>query len=163
MYCGEVIRMARHRWIRTAARCAAWAGFFGWTAAAGGAPRQPPRETSRASFDLAVEEVDVRQVSSTPMFREVEIRCVVANRGPKPSSGPVTVVISRPGDDKRKVLKRVAIPESLAAGEQFEVRAETAAWFATPVAYRCELHFGTPAGGDADPNDDYGESTYPKI
>jgi len=110
-----------------------------------------------------VQEVEVRQVASTPMFREVEIRCVVTNRGPRASSGPASIVISRPGDDKPKVLKRVVVPETLAPGEQFEAKAEGASWFATPVPYRCEIQFGTQAGGDVDPSDDFGEFTYPKL
>ncbi len=141
-------------WIKTATRYAAWVGLAGWTAVASGAPRQLP-------FDLAVQEVDVHQLSSTPMFREVEIRCVVSNRGPKSAAG-ASVVISRPGDEGRKVLKKVALPD-LGPGEHFDVRAQSAAWFATPVAYRCEIQFPGGANGDADPDDDFGEFTYPRL
>jgi hypothetical protein len=167
----EVIRMSRRRqaegrttfgsWMRNAALGAAGLGLLGWTAAAGGAPRQPPREASRA-FDLAIAELDVRQLSSTPMFREVEVRCVVTNKGPKNSSGSVSIVVSRPGDDGPKVLKKIALPESLAPGDQFVMRAEGAAWFASQVPYRCELQYGQDSG-DADPSDDYREITYPKL
>ncbi len=147
-------------WIRNAAFGAAAVGLLGWTAAAGGAPRQPRREATRA-FDLAIAEIDVRQVSSTPMFREVEVRCVVTNKGPKNSSGSVFVVVSRPGDDGPKVLKKMAL-EALAPGDQFVTRAEGSAWFASQVPYRCELQYGGDSG-DADPSDDYREITYPKL
>jgi hypothetical protein len=95
------------------------------------------------------------------MFREVEVHCVVSNRGPRSASG-ASVVISRPGDEGRKVLKKTALPE-LGPGEHFDVRAQNAAWFATPVAYRCEIQFAGNGGGDADPDDDFGEFTYPRL
>jgi hypothetical protein len=165
----EVIRMKRNRpadgrakvraWLRFAAG-AAWVALLGWTATAGGAPRQPPREPR--AFDLAVAEIDVRQLSSTPMFREVEVRCVVTNKGPRPSIGPVSVVVSRPGDDGPKVLKKIALPDALGPGDRFTMRAETAAWFAAQVPYRCEVQYGE-SGGDADPSDDYREMTYPRL
>ena len=146
--------MRRDEWIKAATRYAIWFGLAGWTAVASGAPRQLP-------FDLAVQEVDVHQLSSTPMFREVEIRCVVSNRGPKAATG-ASVVISRPGDEGRKVIKKVALPE-LGPGEAFDVRAQSASWFATPVAYRCEIQFGGGGSGDANPDDDFGEFTYPRL
>jgi hypothetical protein len=59
-------------------------------------------------------------------------------------------------------LKKVALPE-LGPGEHFDVRAQNAAWFATPVAYRCEIQFAANGGGDADPDDDFGEFTYPRL
>src|SRR5215813_6215166 len=110
----EVIRMGRNGWTRNAVLSAAWVGFFGWTAAAGGAPRQPVR-----AFDFAISEMEIRQLSSTPMFREVEVRCVVTNRGPHTSSGPVSIVVSRFGDDGLKVLKKIGLPESLPPGGTF--------------------------------------------
>ena len=145
-------------------RVGRWAtglGLVGWTALAAGAPRERPRDPR--AFDLAVQEVDVRQLSSTTMFREVEVLCVIANRGPRGSAGPAFVVTSRPGDDRPKILKKAIIAEALAPGDRFEVRAENAAWFATPVSYRCEIQFGGSSAGDADPNDDVGETTYPKM
>jgi hypothetical protein len=141
---------------------AAWVGLLGWTATAGGAPRQPPRGPTNA-FDLAIAEIDVRQLSSTPMFREVEVRCVVTNKGPRTSSGPVSIVVSRPGDEGPKVLKKIGLPEVLAPGDRFVMRAETAAWFAAQVPYRCEIQYGAESGGDADPSDDYREMTYPRL
>jgi hypothetical protein len=156
----EVVRMKRGVWLLTATRYATGFGLAGWTAVASGTPHQPPREPSR-TFDLAVEEVEVRQLSSTAMFREVEVRCVIANRGPKSATG-ASIVISRPGDDGRKVLKKIAMPE-LATGDRFDVRAQSAAWFATPVPYRCEIQFAGNGAGDSDPNDDYGEFTYPRL
>ena len=146
-------------WMRVA-RFAACLGLLVWAGVASGTPRQPKRDPR--AFDLAVSGVDVRQLSSTSMFREVEIRCVVANRGPRASSAPATVVISRPTDEGIKVLKKVALPESIAPGETVEVHGATAAWFATPVTYRCEIQFGGQQAGDADPSDDAGEFTYPK-
>jgi hypothetical protein len=134
--------------------------LLGWTTAAGGDPRQPPREPSRA-FDLAIADMDVRQLSSTSMFRDVEVRCVVANRGPHTSVGPVWVVASRPGDDGPKVLKKVGLPEPLAPGATFVMRAGGSAWFAAQVPYRCELQYDS--AGDADPSDDYRELTYPRL
>jgi hypothetical protein len=152
--------MSRDGWMRVASS-AAGLGLVGWTALAGGAPRERPRDPR--VFDLAVEEVDVRQLSSTTMFREVEVLCVVVNRGPRGSAGPAFVVISRQGGDKPKILKKAIIAEPLAPGDRLEVRGENAAWFATPVSYRCEIQFGSQSAGDADPYDDVGETTYPKM
>jgi len=167
----EVIRMSRSGRVggsakgrdgmRNAVLLAAWVGLLGWTAAAGGAPRQPPRPTAPRAFNLAVAEMDVRQISSTPMFREVEIRCVVSNLGPQHSTGPVSIVVSRPGDDGPKVLKKVGLPDSLAPGDRFVMRAEGSAWFASQVPYRCEIQYD--AGGDTDPSDDSREFTYPRL
>ena len=152
--------MDARRFPRAAALVLAWLGSIAWTRGTS-APGQGARD--RSSFDLAVDKVVVRQLSSTPMFREVEVLCVVANRGPKASTGTVTVVISRPGDDGPKILKKVTLPEALAPGNQFETRAEGASWFATPIPYRCEIQFGSSGQGDADPNDDHAEFTYPKL
>ena len=38
-----------------------------------------------------------------------------------------------------------------------------AAWFASAVPYRCEIQWDGSIPGDADPSDDYGEFTYPKL
>jgi hypothetical protein len=141
------------------ALCAVCIGLLGWTAVAISAPNQAP---SRAPFDLAIEKIDVRQVSSTPMFRQVEVHCIVSNRGPKASGGAASVVISRPGDEQTKVLRKVALPE-IAPGANFDAKAEGAAWFATPVPYRCELQFAAQAGGDSDSSDDVAEITFPKL
>ena len=152
--------MDARRFTRAAGLLLGGFGLIAWTRGPG-APGQGARD--RSSFDLAVDKVDVRQISSTPMFREVEILCVVTNRGPKASTGPVTLVISRPGDDGPKILKKITLPEALAPGGQFETRAEGASWFATPIPYRCEIQFGSSTQGDADPNDDHAEFTYPKL
>jgi hypothetical protein len=148
-------------WARNIARGAGWAVLLGWTAAADGAPRQPPPRDAARAFDLAIAELDVRQLSSTSMFREIEVRCVVTNRGPRHSSGPVAIVVSRPGDDGPKVLKKIGLPDTLAPGDRFVTRAETSAWFASQVPYRCEIQYDS--GNDADPSDDYREMTYPKL
>jgi hypothetical protein len=115
------------------------------------------------AFDLAVQELDVRQTASTPMFREVAVRCVVQNRGPSFSRGLEVLVISRPGDDGPKVLKVSPIPVPLARGEKFALEAEGAAWFTSVVPYRCEIRWDGSVAGDADSSDDYGEFTYPKL
>jgi hypothetical protein len=115
------------------------------------------------AFDLAVQEVDVRQTASTPMFREVAVKCVVQNRGPSVSRGSEMLVISKPGDDGPKVLKASPIPVPLTRGEKFVLDAEGAAWFASSVPYRCEIQWDGSVAGDADPSDDYGEFTYPKL
>jgi len=151
--------MSRDKWMRVASS-AAGLGLVGWTTALGGAPRERPRDPG--AFDLAVQEVDVRQLSSTTMFREVEVLCIVVNRGPRGSAGPAGVVVSRQGE-KPKILKKATIAEPLAPGDRLEVRAENSAWFATPVSYRCEIQFGGQSAGDADPYDDVGETTYPKM
>jgi hypothetical protein len=116
-----------------------------------------------SAFDLAVQEVDVRQTASTPMFREVTVRCVVQNRGPSVSRGSEMLVISKPGDDGPKVLKASPIPVPLTRGEKFVLDADGAAWFASAVPYRCEIQWDGSVPGDADPSDDYGELTYPKL
>lgn len=128
----------------------------------GDAPASPPPQQD-TGFDLAVQQVDVRQTASTPMFREVSVRCVVQNRGPSTSRGSVLLVISRPGDDGPKVLKSVPIPVPLARGERFVADADGAAWFASSVPYRCEIQWDGTVRGDADPSDDYGEFVYPKL
>jgi len=139
-----------------AACAAASAAFAGGFAASSPAMRD-------SAFDLAVQEVEVRQTASTPMFREVTVKCVVQNRGPSVSRGSEVLVISRPGDDGPKILKTAPIPVSLARGERFVLDAEGAAWFASAVPYRCEIQWDGSIAGDADPSDDYGEFTYPKM
>jgi hypothetical protein len=47
------------------------------------APGRAAGTESSAQFDLAVQEMTVKQLSSTPMFRRVEISCVVNNLGPR--------------------------------------------------------------------------------
>ena len=122
---------------RTMAACAAASAAF-----AGGFAASSPSPAARDSgFDLAVQEVDVRQTASTPMFREVMVKCVVQNRGPSLSRGSEILVISRPGDDGPKILKTAPIPVPLARGEKFVLAAEGAAWFASTVPYRCEIQW----------------------
>ncbi len=95
------------------------------------------------------------------MFRQIEIHCIVENHGPKSASGPAAVVISRPSDDGVKILKRAAVPGSFPPHELLEVVAQTTAWFATPVPYRCEIRF--EGAGDADPTNDAREIVYPEL
>lgn len=149
--------------VRTIAHCAA-AGLAFSVVASPAARAEPPRSTpSDGAFDLAVQEVDVRQTASTPMFREVAVRCVVQNRGPSLSRGSEVLVISRPGDDGPKILKMAPIPVPLTQGERFVMHADGASWFASAVPYRCEIQWDGSISGDADPSDDYGEFTYPKL
>jgi hypothetical protein len=112
-------------------------------------------------FNLAVVDVEVSQVASTPMFRELEVRCEVQNRGPGTAPSRAFVVLSRPGEDGPKILRRVAVPP-LASGEKLMVRTEGAVWFASAVPYRCAIEFDG-AGGDADPSDDVAELTFPRL
>ena len=123
-----------------------------------------PSPAARDSgFDLAVQEVDVRQTASTPMFREVMVKCVVQNRGPSLSRGIRRSWSShdRATTDPR-ILKTAPIPVPLARG-RFVLSAEGAAWFASAVPYRCEIQWDRTIPGDANPSDDYGEFTYPKL
>ncbi|HEX9297343.1 MAG TPA: hypothetical protein VF881_15985 [Polyangiaceae bacterium] len=125
----------------------------------GAAPSKP--QPARGTFNLAVERVQATQVGSTSMFREIEIHCIVRNQGPRVSSAPATILISRPGDDGPKILKRANLPSSLPRDELFEVVAQSSVWFATPVAYRCEIRFEGAA--DADPSDNAGETVFPQL
>ena len=73
-------------------------------------------------FDLAVENMSVTQVSSTAMFRTVEIGCDVVNKGPNASNAKAWLLISR--TDGPKTLKVVPIPEPFEAGERIHAQAE---------------------------------------
>jgi hypothetical protein len=115
-------------------------------------------------FDLAIQDMNVKQSSSTPMFRTVEISCTVESRGPRASNATAWVLVSRPGDAAPQILKVVAIPKPMQPGEKFQVRLQSYAWAATAVPYRCEIEFsGTYASGDADPSNDFAEFTFPKL
>src|SRR4051812_15743921 len=115
-------------------------------------------------YDLAVASVDVTQTAATPLFREVAVLCVVENLGPGAAPARAEVVISRPGEDSPKILRRVTIPESLAQGARFEVRAKNNLWHAASVPYRCELRFpASLAAHDANPTDDAKELVFPKL
>jgi hypothetical protein len=106
----------------------------------------------------------VKQLSSTPMFRTVEITCVVVNRGPKTSNATAWLLISRLGESAPQVLKVVAIPKSLEPDDTFQARSQAVAWSNTAVPYRCEIEFGGPsAAGDADPSNDAAVFTFPKL
>jgi hypothetical protein len=139
-----------------------FAAAFTWVVAAPNAGAQSPPQRDGA-FDLAVQAVDVRQTGATPMFREVSIRCVVQNRGPGSTRGSEVLVISRPGDDGPKILKVSHIPVPLNRGDRYVIEADGAAWFASAIPYRCEIQWEGSVIGDADPSDDYGEFTYPKL
>jgi hypothetical protein len=155
-----VIAMHEKHWLQAGARFAAAATALLFCAgAAGGGVRSTP-----AQFDLAIRDMNVKQLSSTPMFRTVEITCIVANRGPKASNATAWLLISRPGESSPQVLKVVSIPKPMEPGETFHVRSQTFAWAATAVPYRCEIEFGgayTP--GDADPSNDFAAFTFPKL
>ncbi len=120
--------------------------------------------SSPLPFDLAVEDMSVKQLSSTPMFRTVEIACVVSNRGPGTSKATASIVFSHPGDDGPKILKVVPLPRSMDPGERFQTEAQASAWAAASIPYRCEIHFsGAFAAGDANADNNAAEFTFPKL
>ena len=149
------------RWLRTGLSVAvASVAILLFVGPAGG----DSRSASQMLFDLAVRDMNVKQSSSTPMFRTVEISCTVESRGPRASNATAWVLISRPGDAAPQILKMVAIPRPMEAGDKFQARLQTYAWAATSVPYRCEIEFsGTYASGDADPSNDFAEFTFPKL
>jgi|SRR5882672_9695274 len=119
--------------------------------------------SSQAPFDLAVEDISVKQVSSTPMFRTVEITCMVQNLGPGPSKATASVVFSRPGEDGPKVLKAVPIPRPLEPGATFQAQAQGSTWATASVPYRCQIQFsGAFATGDENSDNNAAELTFPK-
>jgi hypothetical protein len=155
-----VINVHKNHAVRTGASvAAAAAGFLLCIGAAGGGLRS----ASSVPFDLALQEMSVKQVSSTPMFRTVEITCVVENRGARASNATAWVLVTRPGDAAVQVLKVVSLPKVMEPGEKVQVRSQSVAWAATSVPYRCEIQFGgAHTAGDADPSNDFAEFTYPK-
>ncbi|HKQ69857.1 MAG TPA: hypothetical protein VJT73_10990 [Polyangiaceae bacterium] len=128
-------------------------------ARAGNWPSRGPDET----FDLAVQKLEVTQTASTSMFREIAVRCVVQNRGPQSAHVQASVIISRPGDDEAKVLKKTPLPDPFAPGDEFVTRAEGSAWFASSIPYRCEIQFEGRRTGDADTRNDAKELVYPRL
>jgi hypothetical protein len=156
-----VINVRKNHWGKAGASvAAAGAGFLLFVATAGGAVPSP----SPVPFDLAIQEMSVKQVSSTPMFRTVEIYCVVENRGPRTSSTTAWLVISRAGDAGPQVSKVVVIPKKMERGEKFETRVQAFSWVTASVPYRCEIQFGeTSAAGDADPSNDFAGFTFPRF
>ena len=152
--------MHKNHWTQTGVSAAvAAAGCLLFIAAAEGGVR-----AAAAPFDLAVQEVRVKQVSSTPMFRTVEITCVVENRSPGVSNATAWLLISRPGDARPLVVKLVSIPKLMALGDKFQAQAQAFSWVPTAVPYRCEIEFvGAYAAGDADPSNDFAETTFPTL
>jgi hypothetical protein len=149
----------RNQWLQTgASTVAAAAGSLLFISAAVGGDRP----ALPAPFDLGIQAMSVKQLSSTPMFRTVEITCVVQNRGAIPSNATGWLLISRPGDPAPQVLRMVSIPTPMGPGGTFQVRSQSVAWAATAVPYRCEIQFGGAyAAGDADPSNDFAEFTFP--
>jgi hypothetical protein len=156
-----VIDVYKSHWVEAGVTvAAAAAGSLLFIAAAGGGVRS----ASTPPFDLAIREISVKQLSSTPMFRTVEITCVVENRGPRISNATGWLLISRPSDAGPQVLRMVAIPKRIEPGDQFEARSQGFAWVAAAVPYRCEIEFGgTYAAGDADASNDVAELTFPRL
>jgi hypothetical protein len=156
-----VLTVHKIHWLQTGASfAAASTGFLLFIASAGG----EVRSAAPASFDLAVREVNVTQLSSTPLFRTVEITCVMENRGPRTSNATGWLSISRPGDVAPQVLGKISFPKSMEPGDKLQARSQGFAWVASAVPYRCELQFGgTYAAGDADPSNDFAEFTFPKL
>ena len=157
----EVIVMHSKQGMRTGVGlAAAAAGSFLFIAAASSGVRS----SLPASFDLAVRDLTVKQLSSTPMFRTIEVTCVVENRGPKPSNATAWVLITRSGDPSPLVLKVVSIPKAMDSGDQFQVRAQAFAWVPAAISYRCDIEFGAAsAAGDANPSNDAAEVIFPKF
>jgi hypothetical protein len=151
----------KNRWVQTGATVSAVAvGSLLFITAAGGAIRP----SSSVPFDLAIAEMNVKQLSSTPMFRTVEISCTVESRGPRISNGTAWLLMTRPGDAGPQVVSLVAIPRAMEPGSRFQARSQSFAWAATAIPYRCEIEFGgTYAMGDADPSNDFQEFTFPKL
>jgi hypothetical protein len=150
----------KNQWTQTGVSAAvAAAGCLLFIAAAEGGVRG-----AAVPFDLAVQEVLVKQVSSTPMFRTVEITCVVENRGPGVSNATAWILISRPGDARPMVVKLVSIPKLMELGAKFQVQSQAFSWVPTSVPYRCEIQFVGPyTAGDADPSNDFAETTFPTL
>jgi hypothetical protein len=113
------------------------------------------------TFDLAVVDVEVTQVSSTAMFREVQVRCQVENRGPEKALTRAWVVVSREADDGDKVLNKVPVPVPFPSGNFVTATGNATAWSANSFPYRCSLAFDGD-GGDADPSDDVDQVIFPK-
>ena len=153
--------MHKNPWLQPGAIGAgALAGLLVFITAAGG----EVRPASQVPFDLAVQEMNVKQISSRPMFRTVEITCVVENRGPKTSSATAWLLISRPNDASPLVLREFSLPKHMEPGEKVQVRSQAFSWVASSVPYRCEIEFGgADLAGDADRSNDFAEFSFPKI
>jgi len=147
-------------------------GFAITLAASTIAPRTSGRESDRVPspaqapplvYDLAVASFDITQTNSTPMFRDLDVVCVVQNLGPSAAPPKVEVLISRLSDGEPKILKRSVIPIWLPRDAHFEVRTKTSAWHTSTVPYRCEVAVPTNiAATDADSSNDAKELMFPK-
>jgi hypothetical protein len=114
-------------------------------------------------YDLAVTSLDVTQTKSTPLFRDVDVLCVVENLGPNAAPPKAEITISRPSDDGPKILKRTVIPTWLMKEARFEVRVKTSVWHTSTVPYRCEVLFPTDMPSpDANPGNNAKERVFPK-
>ena len=149
----------RKRW-QAGARFAAFAmSLLLCAAAAGGSVR-----SASAPYDLAIRDMNVKQLSATAMFRTVEITCVVVNRGPKGSNATAWLLVSRLGESGPQVLKMVSIPKPMQPEDTFQVRSQAVAWANAAVPYRCEIEFGgVDIAGDADPSNDVAAFTFPTL
>jgi hypothetical protein len=128
------------------------------------APRGVGEDGAPLIYDLAVTSLDVTQTKATPLFREVEVLCIVENLGPNAAPPKTEVTITRPSDDGRKILKRAVIPVWLMREARFQVRTKASVWHASSVPYRCELAVPSDVPAqDSNPANDVKELTFPKM
>jgi hypothetical protein len=119
----------------------------------------------REPFDLGVDRIEVAEVGGTTLFHDLRIACVVKNHGPGAAPPYVRLVLTRPTDRGRKVVKAMTTHWPLAAGKSIEIVGDDSVWHAATIPYRCAIDYGPPGAlrvrGDYDASNDLGQSTYP--
>lgn len=117
------------------------------------------------SFDLGVDRVEAVQIGGTPLFHDLRVACFVTNHGPDVAPPNVRIVLSRPSDQGRKVVRILTTRRPFAVGKTLEVVGGDSVWHAATVPYRCAIDYGPPGAlrvsGDRDASNDLGQSTYP--
>lgn len=122
-------------------------------------------DADRSSFDLGVDRIEVAQTGGTTLFHDLRIACVVTNHGPDAAPRYVRIVLTRPSEHGRKVVKALTTHWPLPAGKSLELVGDDSVWHAATIPYRCAIDYGPPGAlrvlGDYDPSNDLGQSTYP--
>lgn len=117
-------------------------------------------------FDLGVKAVEVTEKQSSPMFRRVRVRCVIANFGPGTAPSKIRIRLMRPEGERRKVVRDIVTKYAVAPGKTFYIAGEDTVWRTAMPSYQCAIDYGPPGAltvvGDINPENDSGQSTQPK-
>lgn len=117
-------------------------------------------------FDLGVKSVQVTEKRSSSMFRQVRVRCVIANSGPGVAPSRIRIRLTRPNGARPKVVRDIVTRYPVSPGKSFFIAGEDTVWRAADPSYRCAIDYGPPGAltvvGDTNPDNDVGQSPQSK-